>query len=178
MFAIQATSRRAQQPEHFIHRYGVQARRVGGASDYGIDLLGIWRIPELREKQRSQPLRVILQCKAGSQRAGPALIRELEGSFAGAPVGWRGSKVLAFLVSERTATKGVRESLGRSQWPMGFISCTKDGAVQQMLWNRRAEEEGLEGIGVGMRYTGGESNDPEVVLTCNGRHLPLVESTE
>ncbi|KAM0279084.1 hypothetical protein ACHAQH_004770 [Verticillium albo-atrum] len=154
-----------------IARYGVEARRVGGASDCGIDLLGVWRIP-----QQSQNLRVIFQCKAGSQRTGPSLIRELEGSFAGAPVGWRGTKVLAFLVSERTATKGVRESLGRSQWPMGFISCTKDGAVQQMLWNRRAEEEGLEGIGVGMRYPGGEDSDPEVVLTCNGRHLPLLES--
>ncbi|KAM0325532.1 hypothetical protein ACHAQA_007519 [Verticillium albo-atrum] len=156
-----------------LTKYGLEARRVGGVSDYGIDLLGVWKLP-----QHPQPLRVILQCKAGSQRAGPSLIRELEGSFVGAPVGWRGSKVLAFLVSERTATKGVRESLGRSQWPMGFISCAKDGVVQQMLWNRKAEEEGLEGIGVGMRYPGGEGSDPEVVLTLNGRHLPLFEPAE
>lgn len=157
-----------------LSRYGIVAKRCGGASDLGVDLLGTWKIPVQADSSPSQ-LRVILQCKAGSRRIGPALIRELEGSFVGAPVGWRGAGVLAFLVTEGTATKGVRDSLGRSNWPMGFISCSRDGVVRQILWNRRAEEEGLEGLGVGLRYTGTGDGEPEIVLTYHDRSLPLLD---
>lgn len=150
-----------------LARYGLTARRVGGVSDYGIDLLGAWSLPS-----QPQPLRVILQCKGGAQRVGPALVRELEGSFVGAPPGWRApSKVLAFLVSEKPATKGVRDSLGRSGWPMGYICCSKDGLIKQMIWNRRAEEVGLEGVGVGVRHGGDAGKPAELVLTWAGKHL-------
>ncbi|TEA20855.1 Secondary metabolism regulator LAE1 [Colletotrichum sidae] len=69
--------------------------RVGGVSDNGIDLLGTWQLPSRREK-----LKVILQCKGGSQKISPSLVRELEGSFIGAPVGWRGEGVVAFLFTD------------------------------------------------------------------------------
>ncbi|ROT38681.1 hypothetical protein SODALDRAFT_333298 [Sodiomyces alkalinus F11] len=158
-----------------LSRYGIDAKRCGGASDLGVDLLGTWKIPVQAEIQ-PPPLRVILQCKAFSRRIGPSLIRELEGSFVGAPVGWRGAGVLALLVTEGTATKGVRDSLGRSNWPMGFISCSRDGVVRQMLWNRRAEEEGLEGLGVGLRYTGAVDSEPEIILTYKDMNVPLLDS--
>lgn len=152
-----------------LSKYGFHLRRIGGHSDYGIDLLGTWSVPSSPE-----PLRVLVQCKATARKSAPNLIRELEGAFVGAPVGWRGSGVLGLFVTEKTATKGVRDSLARSRWPMAFVSCSREGRVQQMLWNGRAEEEGLAGLGVGIRH-GGEHNEaePELVLTWKGGHIPL-----
>jgi hypothetical protein len=153
-----------------LAKYGFSLKRVGGSSDYGIDLLGVWDVPSMTDS-----IKVLVQCKAGSQRVGPHMIRELEGAFVGAPVGWRGTGVLGFLASEGTATKGVRESLGRSRWPMGFISCSNDGYVSQMLWNRRAEEVGLVGLGVGMRYPERKDEKPQLSMSYQGNNLPFVE---
>jgi len=155
-----------------LAKYGFSLRRIGGQSDHGIDLLGTWSVPSA-----SSPIKVILQCKALSQKIGPHLVRELEGAFVGAPIGWRGSGVLGLLVAERPATKGIRDSLGRSRWPMGFISCSRAGSVQQMLWNRRAEEEGLVNVGVGLRHATEPGQDAQLVLTYKGNHIPWVKST-
>ncbi|KAG9259227.1 uncharacterized protein F5Z01DRAFT_30511 [Emericellopsis atlantica] len=151
-----------------LERYGFHLRRVGGASDYGIDLLGEWKPPST-----STTLRVLIQCKGGAQRVGPNLIRELEGAFVGAPAGWRGQGVLGLMVAQRPATKGVRDSLGRSRWPMGYLFCEAEGEVKQMIWNRRAEEEGLEGFGVTTRHVESKA-DPELALMKQGKLLPLV----
>ena len=158
---------------HALARYGLALRRVGGVSDGGIDLLGTWTLP-LPDTTNNFEMRVLAQCKA-VQRAGPHLVRELEGAFAAAPAGWRGrSGVMGLLVGRKAATKGMREAVGRSRWPMGFVACSPEGRVEQFLWNRRAEEEGLEGVGVGMRYGGG-GGERELVLTWRGRNLPFVE---
>lgn len=155
-----------------LKSFGFELRRVGGAGDYGIDLLGSWSIPST-----TQPLRVLLQCKAASAtskaRIGPATIRELEGAFVGAPPGWRGNNVLGLLVTQRAATKGVIDSLGRSRWPMGFISCSSDGSIQQMIWNARAEEEGLAGMGVAVRRSATSSTQQELMLTWKGQPAML-----
>ncbi|KAI1457572.1 hypothetical protein F4805DRAFT_428290 [Annulohypoxylon moriforme] len=165
---------------------GFDLQRVGGRDDCGIDLLGTWRLPITPS---SPPLRVLVQCKAASAqstRVGPHQIRELEGAFAGAPPAWRSSSphspyptssprspILGFLVAQKPATKGMRDALGRSRWPMGFVSCTADGRLEQMVWNGRAEEEGLEGLGVGVRFSEGEDEDEgagqRLVLTWKGR---------
>ncbi|CCE28104.1 uncharacterized protein CPUR_01578 [Claviceps purpurea 20.1] len=133
-----------------LARYGFDVTRVGGAFDGGIDLVGTWTIPFPATSPLS--MRVLIQCKAGSQRAGPRHIRELEGAFVGAPAGWRGAGVLAVLLSEYPATEGVRKSLGRSQWPMV-----------------RAQELGLEAYGVTVLH-GGQGG---LVLTHNGKPIPL-----
>ncbi|KAK1766750.1 hypothetical protein QBC33DRAFT_87266 [Phialemonium atrogriseum] len=147
---------------------GFSLRRIGGSSDCGIDLLGTWSVPS-----SDKPLRVLVQCKS-VQRPGPHLIRELEGAFIGAPPGWRRSGVLGLLATEKPATKGIRDALGRSRWPMGFISCSRTGQLQQLLWNHRAEQEGLEGMGVGLKYPrdGGER---QLALMWQGKHLPQLE---
>lgn len=150
-----------------LSKYGFYLRRIGGHSDYGTDLLGTWTVPSSAER-----LRVLVQCKAISRKSAPNLIRELEGAFVGAPIGWRGSGVLGIFVTEKPATKGVRDSLARSKWPMVFICCTRQGALGQMLWNRRAEEEGLETLGVGMKYHEC-STSPELILTWKGEHFPM-----
>lgn len=146
-----------------LERLGMSLRQVGGKSDCGIDLLGTWSLPTA-----PQPLKILIQCKAFASKIKPAQARELEGTFIGAPQGWRTSSVLAFLVSQQAATKGVREALGRSQWPMGYVLCGPDGKVMQMLWNRKAADEGLRGLEVEMQYTGGDQKEKEVILTHKG----------
>jgi hypothetical protein len=143
-----------------LERLGISLKRVGGRSDYGIDLLGTWNVPST-----TSPLKVLVQCKARTAKAKPSEIRELEGAFVGAPSGWRGTGVLALLVSQQQATKGVRDALGRSRWPMGFVMCTDQGKILQMLWNRKADDEGLLGVGVTVKYAGGAREDKEIVLT-------------
>lgn len=152
--------------QNALERLGMSLKRIGGKSDYGIDLLGTWPAPSA-----SEPLKVLIQCKAFARKIEPSQARELEGAFVGAPIGWRGSGVLGLLVSQKSATKGVRDALGRSRWPMGYVLCGPDGKILQMLWNRRAEQEGLEGIDVGIKYAGGEQNEKEVVLMWKGEPI-------
>ena len=146
-----------------LTRLGMSLKRIGGKSDYGIDLLGTWSLPSV-----PQSVKVLIQCKAFARKVEPSQVRELEGAFVGAPLGWRGTGVLGLLASQKSATKGVREALGRSRWPMGYLLCGADGKILQMVWNRRAEQEGLEGIGVGLKYAGGDRSDREVILTWKG----------
>ncbi|KAI1306878.1 hypothetical protein F5Y03DRAFT_130903 [Xylaria venustula] len=161
---------------------GFHLRRIGGQSDKGIDLLGTWSVPSA---PAHLPLRVLLQCKAYSAtraaRIGPQFIRELEGAYLGAPSGWRGSGVVGLLVTQRPATKGVRDALAHSRWPLGYVSYSPDGVLEQMLWNRRAEEEGLEGMGVTAKLSGEDRHGDaqRLVLTWNGRpYLPLPTNME
>jgi len=35
---------------------------------------------------------------------------------------------------------------------MGYVLCGDDGKILQMLWNRKAQQGGLEGIEVGLKY--------------------------
>ncbi|KKA29795.1 hypothetical protein TD95_003094 [Thielaviopsis punctulata] len=152
-----------------LARYGFHLRRIGGASDGGIDLLGEWTPPSTKE-----PIRVLVQCKGGKQNTGPRLIRELEGAFVSAPVGWRGDRVLGIFTSENTATKGMRDAMARSKWPMATITCTSNngGSLYQFLWNRAADNIGLNGLGVDIKRS--PANDTEVlVLTWEGKPLPL-----
>lgn len=146
-----------------LQRLGFQLQRVGGASDCGIDLLGTWHVPSVHF-----PITVLVQCKT-IQKPGPNLIRELEGSFAAAPAGWRGTDSLGVLVVQGQATKGMREAMGRSHWPMACVSCTRAGRVEQMTWNQLAENKMLGGMGVTTRHTG--DGGEELVMTFKGRHL-------
>jgi hypothetical protein len=85
--------------------------------------------------------------------------------------------VVGLLVTEKPATKGIREALGRSRWPMGFVACSRAGRVEQFLWNRRAEEEGLEGVEVRVKYL--EDGGRNLVLMWKGRALePVMEEGE
>ncbi len=157
-----------------LSRLGFALSRTGGKDDYGIDLLGPWTIPvpsNSSHASRSIDLKVLIQCKALSRRGSPHQIRELEGAFAGAPHDYKQGGVLGLLVSQRPATKGMREALGRSGWPMGCVTCTAEGRIVQMLWNRRAEEEGLEGVGVGVRYA--KDGEKEVLLLWQGEAVRM-----
>lgn len=160
--------------QSFLRRLGFHLHNTGGSNDYGIDLLGTWNLPV---KPRLINLKVLVQCKALASRGGPNLIRELEGAFNGAPHTFRGPGLLGLLVTQKPATKGMRDALGRSNWPMGCVTITGEGRVVQMLWNRRAEEEGLKGVGVGIRYGEAKEKDEEqhqeVVLLWKGESIKV-----
>ncbi|KAK5998671.1 hypothetical protein PT974_01053 [Cladobotryum mycophilum] len=158
-------------------RYGFNLKRIGRSGDYGIDLIGTWtlplKVPLKPPSPAARPMRVLIQCKSMGVKMGPRYIRELEGAFVGAPAGWIGSGVLGLMAGTSSATKGTREALGRSNKPMGYLVCSEDGILEQMLWNQRAEEEGLEGVGVAMKRFE-NSRKQEVVLTHNGVPLPFI----
>ncbi len=156
-----------------LRRLRLSLTRVGGPSDAGIDLLGQWYLPD----EPSRRLRVLVQCKAYKGYVGPNVVRELEGTFAGAAVGWRGEGVVGMVVSPREATKAVRDALGRSNLPLVWVLVGLGGEVRQCLWNWKASEVGLDGVGVTVKYkpndashggVQGENVKKEVVLTWKG----------
>lgn len=147
-------------------RLGFSLIRTGRRSDNGIDLLGHWTIPTLPE-----PLPVLIQCKA-KQSVGPVYVRELEGSFASVPVEWRRKNVLGLLVTTQKASKAVTHMIGMSRWPMGFMKVSKEGVVEQLLWNKSAVERGLEGVGVTLRYASEEDRAKEAEGDVNVEGKP------
>ncbi|KAI1265554.1 pyrimidine 5-nucleotidase [Xylariaceae sp. FL1019] len=169
-----------------LQSLGFDLRRVGGKSDKGIDLLGTWSLPSTPEHL---PLRVLLQSKAYTKRSGeakkvgrlgPQHVRELEGTYQNGPSGWRGSGVMGLLVGPCHASKGVRETLAQSRWPLGYVCCSLEGVVEQFLWNRKASEEGLEQLGVAPRLLDGDhhGNTAGLVLTWSGRpYIPVFPPT-
>ncbi|CAI7667490.1 unnamed protein product [Penicillium palitans] len=132
-----------------LRRYALSLDRIGGRDDAGIDLVGTWHLPE-RERERA--LRVLVQCKSLKTKLGPNVVRELEGTFRQAPVGWRTAETVGVLVSPREATKGVRDTLARSAYPLFWMMIERDGTLKQALWNARAEELGVGPLGVETRY--------------------------
>lgn len=157
-----------------LRRYALALHRIGGRDDAGIDLVGTWHLPE-RERERA--LRVLVQCKALKTKLGPNLVRELEGTLRQAPVGWRTGQRVGMLVSPREATKGVRDALARSSYPLFWMMVELDGTLKQALWNARVEELGLGPLGVETRYGTSAAEEPgsltkEVALTWDGSDIP------
>ena len=105
----------------------------------------------------------------------PKIVRELEGGFVGAPSGWRGDGVLGALVSPLAATKGVREAMARSLYPMLWLTMMSDekedglGSIKQILWNRPATDLGLEGLDVVVQHTSEPLSQHDVGLVWEGK---------
>jgi hypothetical protein len=164
-----------------LRRYALALHRIGGRDDAGIDLVGTWHLPE-RERERA--LRVLVQCKALKTKLGPNLVRELEGAIRQAPVGWRTGQTAGVLVSPREATKGVRDALARSSYPLFWMMVELDGTLKQALWNARAEELGLGPLRVETRYGAGAGDTEsgsvtkQVALTWDGSDIPDMEQVE
>ncbi|KAJ6160831.1 hypothetical protein N7470_004227 [Penicillium chermesinum] len=153
-----------------LRRAGLALDRIGGRDDAGIDLLGTWHLPE-RTGRRA--LRVLVQCKALRTKLGPNLVRELEGALRQPPVGWRTGR------RPREATKGVRDALARSSFPLFWMMVERDGALRQALWNARAEELGLGPLAVETRYAiAGDGVLKEVVFTWDGSDVPGMDEVE
>lgn len=150
-----------------LKAYDMSLNRVGKANDHGIDLLGHWSLPD------SPALRVLVQCKM--TKPVPAFIRELEGSYVGAPSGWQGDNVLALLTSRYAASPGTQQAIQRSKWPLGFLQINTEGVVRQFIWNATAIDCGLSGVGVASRYattTDTPAVETSIALTWLGDPWP------
>lgn len=163
-----------------LRRYALALHRIGGRDDAGIDLVGTWHLPE---REREHALRVLVQCKALKTKLGPNLVRELEGALRQAPVGWRTGQRVGVLVSPREATKGVRDALARSSYPLFWMMVELDGTLKQALWNARVEELGLGPLGVETRYGTSAAEESgsltkEVALTWDGSDIPDMDEVE
>ena len=140
-----------------LQRLGIELTRKGGTGDKGVDLVGFWHLPQWQHSVRTdsdtdqngpekanERLRVVVQCKRistttkGSKAVGPSVVRELEGAFRGAPSGWRSREsTVGILVSTKAATKGVIESMRRSESALAWVlleeiddeAVVKDAAV-------------------------------------------------
>ncbi|KAI9731157.1 MAG: hypothetical protein M1834_005350 [Cirrosporium novae-zelandiae] len=158
-----------------LSRISMTLTRVGGRSDAGVDLLGHWHLPSTSPPYA--PLPVLVQCKAFQASSNwSAIMREMEGSLASAPRGWRkegaSGGAVGIVVGPRTATRGVRTTIANSSWPLCWVMCETDGRLTQVIWNGRAERLGLLGIGVGSKYlTTSEGVKEEVVLTWKGEEI-------
>ncbi|KAK3686542.1 hypothetical protein LTR37_019712 [Vermiconidia calcicola] len=140
-----------------LSHYGFQTQRTGKAGDLGVDLVGSFFLPQDNSppdpsKEPMFEIKTIVQCKATTPQ--PSMVRELEGAFIGAPASFRraNNNMLAILVSSGETTKGLRDALQRSRWPMALMQVTEDGDLKQFLWNAVAADVGLEGLGVTVRY--------------------------
>ena len=166
-----------------------QLIRTGGRADKGIDLLGKW-LPSFLRSTGSPPLNVVVQCKAVARKAGPEMIRELEGAIAGAPGEWRGEDTIGVLCAKREVTAGVRDALRRSKrgvvWVMvedlddvgkedktddgeelekgdGDVEENQDargGRIRQVLWNDRVQKLVGNGTGTGVIHIPPEDGGP------------------
>ncbi|KAK3681160.1 hypothetical protein LTR37_020982 [Vermiconidia calcicola] len=139
-----------------LSHYDFQLQRTGKAGDLGVDLVGSFFLPQDNgppdpSKEPMFEIKTIVQCKATTPQ--PSMVRELEGAFIGAPASFRANNnMLAILVSSGETTKGVRDALQRSRWPMALMQVTEGGDLKQFLWNAVAADAGLEGLGVTVRY--------------------------
>lgn len=169
-----------------LPRLGFQdLTRTGGRADKGIDLLGKW-LPLSLQRTQSSPLNVVVQCKAVARKAGPEMIRELEGALAGAPGQWSGETTVGVLCARREVTAGVRDALRRSKrgvvWVMvedrddarkegksegidgGEIKAgeskgngvAREGRIKQVLWNDRVQKLVGKVTGTGVIHIPGE----------------------
>lgn len=165
-----------------LRRLAFNLHRVGGRDDAGVDLVGTWHVPG-----REHPLRVFVQCKALSRKAGPNIVRELEGCFRSRSRSWSSVQtgvvgVVGVLVSSREATKGVRDALARSRVPVVWMMVRRDGVVQQVLWNREVEVLGVARLQAVVRYLPGRDGegeaDREIALAWDGEEVPDMDRVE
>ena len=131
-----------------------------------------------------------MQCKSFKTKLGPNLVRELEGSFRQSPgdktttsndntVGGGGK--VGILVSTREATKGVRDAMARSAYPLMWMMVERNGALQQALWNAKVEELGLGALGVEVQYgVGGPDSTTKgnIALTWDGEEIPDMDQVQ
>lgn len=141
-----------------LKRFGFALERVGGRGDEGVDLIGTWRLPS-----EEMPLNAIVQCKALRLKAGPALVRELEGALARTKPG-----SVAVLCSQKSATKGVRDAIKNANVPLIWMQIVQDDAqgakVHQMLWNVPVQVMGARGLDVTVKREGATDELGEIAL--------------
>ncbi|KAJ3182965.1 hypothetical protein HDU87_007387 [Geranomyces variabilis] len=113
-----------------LRRHGLSLRRVGGADDRGVDLRGQWDFCSTT-RPMAPSLPAIVQCKDyETARAGPALIRELEGTAARESPG----TVAVFACSAGFSQAAVAAAFA-SLTPIALVVVAETG-ISRMTLNR------------------------------------------
>lgn len=90
--------------------------------------------------------------------------------------------IIILLATPQEATKGVREAMAQSRWPMAYLKISLDGRVEQLLWNRTAAAIGTEGVNVVTRHVPREVKRNAIVkiaeVTLTGEEFAEKEVTE
>ena len=55
---------------------------------------------------------------------------------------------MALLTTPLQATKGIRNAMERSRWPLAYAMLNEVGGIEQFFWNTRSAAMGLEGLKV------------------------------
>lgn len=84
------------------------------------------------------------------------------------------------LVGMREATKGVRDAMARSSYPVMWMMVEKEnGTLLQALWNAKGEEMGLGGLGVDVQFSSElSSTTKSIALTWDGEEIPGMDEVE
>lgn len=97
---------------------------------------------------------------------------------------------MALLATTLLATKGIRDAMSRSRWPLAYAMINQEGDIEQFLWNRKSADIGLEGLRVETMHKfpmcetatsdqGSSQISKEVVLTWQGeRWTPQSEQQD
>jgi len=98
------------------------------------------------------------------------------------PTNQTSRNIIILLATPQEATKGVREAMAQSRWPMAYLKISLEGRIEQLLWNRTAAAIGLEGVNVVTRHVPREVNRNAVVkiedVTLTGEELAEQEVSE
>jgi hypothetical protein len=109
--------------KHILESNSFHLKRVGGACDKGVDLIG-------KIKNRN----VIIQCKDELKVTGSNYIRELQGTLAVNTIG--------FLVTSNRWSKHAMNSLQFSDYPLVGIIVKEDKIVQAFA-NLKSQKQGV-----------------------------------
>lgn len=159
-----------------LSRVGLELLRIGKAGDRGVDLAGLWHLPSSSSSRTQQDgdrehggghehLRVLVQCKRikGKKKVTPAVMREMDGAFLGAPAGWRGENVFGIVVSTKPATKGVIAALGASRRPLVWI-CMEEHDLEDV---EAADESVVDAPAGGSQASDTDEDDAAVELAAH-----------
>jgi len=111
------------------NHFNIISRHCGGGDDRGVDFRGYWLLPDKK-------IYLVGQCKSGSSRCKPNVVREFEGVLSRESAG-----TLGILSVRNGFTKGAIRHYTASPWPMAMISVTDEGnRCEVFMWNITAEK--------------------------------------
>lgn len=143
---VQGTAFENRSLDLLSSRLSMSLRRIGGAGDGGIDLLGWWWLPPITTSP-SVPLnndrrriRVLAQCKAHNKKSGPTHVREMEGVMhRHIATGGNGTGMVAMVISQAQFTPGTLKRAHSSPIPLFLLHLPRQASVDASVGEETAE---------------------------------------
>ncbi|CAG8630500.1 1582_t:CDS:2, partial [Paraglomus occultum] len=111
------------------NHFNIISRHCGRGDDRGVDFRGYWLLPDKK-------IFLVGQCKSGSHRCKPNVVREFEGVLSRESAG-----TLGILSVRNGFAQGAIRQYTASPWPMAMVSVTDEGnRCEVFMWNIAAEK--------------------------------------